>query len=547
MLTFFVLVIGNVYFLIFNLSQSLFSIIQVMIKNLIRLLILIGFAYFQQVKSQIIEVPVINYVTVEPGTQRVQISWQVNNPLLIDGYVVKRQIFGQAGVVDGSYNTIETINNPNQTTYVDISVVYGSADPANRAETYRIAAFKDNGGVIEFGNMSESISSILLNPISFDQCLETNTLSWSQYDGFYPESSNYYIYYLLDTSLPPVLLDSITNGDTSYIHNNITLDTTYHYLVQAYNNTSSNISHSNIQSISTVIHGRPQVMNADYATIETLNQVDLSFTLDPNALINRYVLLRSDSVNGTFDTIANYPASTSQLNYSESINAAQEIVYYKVIAINDCNIVTLESNIASNILLEAYPATDGSKTNILQWTSYQEWLGDVDYYEIYRSVDGNAFSSLTQISPLINTYTDDITNLIVPTYGGEVSKGHFCYYILAYERVGNPYDITGTSQSNISCAHQETVLWIPNAFNPMSQKEENRTFKPVISFVDDYSLIIYDRNGSIVFNSSDPLEGWDGKGSRGSILKQGTYVFLLKYRTKNNKFVEKSGQINLIY
>jgi len=50
-----------------------------------------------------------------------------------------------------------------------------------------------------------------------------------------------------------------------------------------------------------------------------------------------------------------------------------------------------------------------------------------------------------------------------------------------------------------------------------------------------------------VFQSTDPLEGWDGKSSGGELLKQGTFVFLLRYRTKNNKFVEKTGQINLIY
>ncbi len=518
-----------------------------MIKNLARILFTIGLISLQQLNAQVIEVPTINYVSVDPSTQRVHISWQINNPLLIDGYVVKRQIFGQAGVVDGSFNTIETINDPNQTTYIDTSIVFGTADPANRAETYRIAAFKDNAGVIEFGNMSVSVSSILLEPIIFDQCMETNTLNWSSYDGFAPESSNYYIYYLLDVNLPPVLLDSITNGSTNYVHSNITLDTNYTYLIQAYNNSSVNIAYSNAQSISTIIPGRPQTMNADYATVEILNQVDLSFTLDPNALINRYVLLKSDSINGTFDTIANYPAGTSQINYSDNIKAGQEIAYYKVIAVNDCNIVTGESNIASNILLEAYPATDGSKTNILQWTSYQNWLGNVDYYEIYRSVDGSGFSSVGQVSSSENTFTDDITDLILPEYGGEASKGYFCYYILAYEGAGNPYGITGNSQSNISCAHQETVVWLPNAFNPMSQKEENRTFKPVISFANDYSLTIYDRNGSIVFSSTDPLEGWNGTGNSGTILKQGTYIFLLKYRTKNNKFVEKSGQINLIY
>jgi len=518
-----------------------------MFNKLIIIIVLIGLMNFQSLNSQTIEVPVINYVTVDPQTQRVHISWQINDPSLINGYIVKRQIFGQAGVVDGSYNTIETINDPNQTTYIDTSIIFGVANPANRAETYRIAAFKNNGGVIEFGNMSLKVSSILLYPISFDQCLEENTINWSQYDGFLPESSNYYIYYLLDTNLPPVLLDSITNGDTSYIHGNIIPDTTYHYLIQAYNNTSPYTAYSNIQNVSTNIPGRPQIMNADFATIQSYNQVDLSFTVDPNAIISSYKLLKSNSINGTFDTLTSYPAGTSQISYSDNIKAANEIAYYKVIAINNCNIITRESNIASNILLEAYPATGDSKTNILQWTSYQSWLGGVDNYEIYRSVDGSGFTSLNQVSSSVNTYTDDITDLILPDYGGQASKGHFCYYILATEGSGNPHGITGISQSNISCAHQETVLWLPNAFNPLSQKEENRTFKPVISFVSNYSLIIYNRNGSIVFKSTDPLKGWDGKANSGELLKQGTYVFLLKFRTKNNKFVEKSGQINLIY
>ncbi|RLD69777.1 MAG: hypothetical protein DRJ10_21100, partial [Bacteroidetes bacterium] len=222
--------------------------------------------------------------------------------------------------------------------------------------------------------------------------MTTNTLNWSAYDGFSPENSNYYIYYLLDVNLAPVLLDSITNGNISYVHSNVMLDTTYHYLIQAYSNTSSDIAYSNIQSISTVIPGLPQIMNADFATIETLNQIDLSFTLDPNALIDRYVLLKSDSINGTFDTIANYPASTGQITYTDDLKVSQEIAFYKVIAINDCGIIINQSNIASNILLEAYPAKDGSKTNILQWTSYKNWLGNVANYEIYRSVDGSAFS-----------------------------------------------------------------------------------------------------------------------------------------------------------
>lgn len=510
-------------------------------------LLVVCFTSIRQLQAQLIEVPVINYVTVAPQTQRVEISWQINSPSLIDGFVVKRQIFGQTGVVDGSFNTVETINDPNQTTYIDTSTIYGAADPANRAEVYRIAAFKNNGGTIEFGNMSPAVNSIRLYPVAFDPCLLENSLSWSNYNGFAPSVSNYNIYYYTDANSSPILLQSITNGDTSLVQTHIQVDTIYYYFVEAFSSSSTDTAYSNIRSVSTVIPGMPQIMNADFATIEQLNQTDLSFTLDPNATVDRYVLLKSDSINGTFDTLATYPPGTDKITYSDYINSAQQIAFYKVIALNSCDVLTAETNIASNIVLEAYPATDGSKTNILQWTTYRTWLGGVDYFEIYRSVDGGAYNSIVQLSASENTFTDDITDLIAPDYGGQASQGHFCYYVVATEGSGNPYGIMGTSRSNISCAHQETVLWLPNAFNPNSGTEQNRTFKPVISFVNDYSLIIYDRNGSVVFKSADPLEGWDGRTSGGDLLKQGTFVFLLKYRTKNNKFVEKTGQINLIY
>ncbi len=499
------------------------------------------------VKAQTIEVPEIKSVSVNPQTQLIEIKWTVSDVSQIDGYVVKRQIFGQPGVVDGSWNTIADITDPNQMSYTDTSTIYGAAQPAARAENYRIAAYKIVSGNIQYGNMSTGVSSVLLYPVSFDACFMTNTLSWSPYNGFSPAVSSYNIYYTGGTNTPAILLATITNGDTSLVHQSVLPDTTYYYIVEAFSDTSVDTAYSNIRSISTIIPGNPQTMNADYATIDNYNEISLSFTVDENATIDRYVLLKSDSLNGVYDTLASYPAGTAQIIYTDYARTAQEQFFYKVIAINNCNVTTAESNVASNILLEAQAANDGSKTNILDWTAYAEWLGGVYTYEIFRSIDGSAYQSIAQVSANTTTYTDDITNLIMPNYGGQPSQGHFCYYILATEDTGNPYGITGASKSNISCAHQEAVVWYPNAFNPKSPKQENRTFKPVASFVSDYTLIIYDRNGSIVFESDNPLEGWDGTTGNGSLLKQGTYVYMLKYRSKNNQIVEKSGQINLVY
>ncbi|MCF6240125.1 MAG: gliding motility-associated C-terminal domain-containing protein [Bacteroidales bacterium] len=514
----------------------------------IKILFLLSGLYFTVIiNAQTIEVPVIQSVSVNQQTQLIEIKWTVNNPALIDGYVVKRQIFAQSGVVDGSWNTIADISNPNQMSYIDTSIIYGTAQPDVRAENYRIAAYKNISGNIEYSNMSVSVSSTMLDTIRFDACLMSNIIRWSPYSGFSPAMSSYNVYYSLGANSPAILLGTITNGDTSMVHQNILPDTTYYYLVEAFNNSSSDTAYSNIRSISTVIPGNPQIMNADYATVDNFNEISLSFTVDENATIDRYVLLKSDSINGVYDTLSIFPAGTSQITYTDYVKTAQEQYFYKVIAINNCNVTSSESNIASNILLEAQTANDGTKSNILNWTDYKEWLGGVYQYEIYRSVDGSAYQSIAQVPANINTYTDDITNLIMPSYGGQPSKGHFCYYILATEDAGNPYGITGTSKSNISCAHQEAVVWYPNAFNPKSTKAENRSFKPVASFVSDYSLIVYDRNGSIVFKSNNPLEGWDGTNGNGNLLKQGTYIFMLKYRTKNNQLVEKSGQINLVY
>jgi len=515
-----------------------------MLKNKLIILIIINFIFVNIVYSQI-EVPVIDNVTVDLTTQDVIISWHINNPALIDGYIVKRQIFGESGVVDGTFNTVATINDRNITSYIDNGTDYGTVNPELGQEAYRIVAFTASGP--DFSNLSAVASTIYLYPISFDLCNEQNTLVWTAHNDFTTNFGGYRIYYKNKPSDLPILLTEISSkDDTTYVHESITSNVDYYYYVQAYNSNNSIKTNSNVDTITTTMPAVPQIMNADYASVETYQQVDLSFTVDENAVINSYVLLKSDSLNGPFDTLQVYSQGISTINFIDNnIKSSQEKAFYKVISINTCNIESRETNVASNILLEAY-ADDGSKTNILNWTNYQTWYGGVDNYQIYRSVDEGAFQMLAQVGGSATTYSDNISELVQPQYGGVVSKGHFCYYVYATEGSVNPYGIVGNSKSNISCAHQETVVHIPTAFNPYSGKTENREFKPVISFVNDYSLMIYDRWGGLVYKSNDPLQGWNGS-LNGIVCKKGTYVYYLKYRTKENKLIEKSGQINLIY
>ncbi|MFU8843405.1 MAG: gliding motility-associated C-terminal domain-containing protein [Bacteroidales bacterium] len=75
------------------------------------------------------------------------------------------------------------------------------------------------------------------------------------------------------------------------------------------------------------------------------------------------------------------------------------------------------------------------------------------------------------------------------------------------------------------------VIPVPNAFNPNSLVEENRTFRLFANpseKIRDFSLHIHNRWGQQVFYSRDINEGWDGT-SNGKPCNQGVYVWTIHY------------------
>lgn len=503
--------------------------------------------YISGLHAQNLEIPALTNISVDKISQQVVINWSMNNPAAVDGYIVKRQIFGQPGVVDGSYNTIATINNPQQFSYQDNSTSLGLALPDLRQETYRIVSFKDMGaGSIVYSNMSDPSSSIHLEDIDFELCLERNIINWTAFEGYGNQLIGYSIYYTTSENSNEILLTELNNSTTTYIHNNIDANITYNYFVVA-NSSSGLISNSNMKSISIIMPVPPQIMNGDLIEAVNSDQLNIQFTVDPNAQVNNYLLLRAIEVDGVYDTISRYQSGISSIAYTDNFNTNEETYFYKVLAINSCGLPSRESNTISNIVLNAVVSDSEKYTNSIDWNNFSEWLGGMEDYTLYRSFDDNEFEIVSEFYPGIIAYNDNISALIQPEYKGKSTRGKFCYYIVANETAQNPYGIEGKATSNTTCIYQEAIVHLPNAFNPHSQFEENRKFKPVASFVADYELIIYDRWGSIVYQSTNPLDGWDGTGLSGKLLKKGTFVYLLKYKNRNNEHVEKSGHINLVY
>ena len=90
---------------------------------------------------------------------------------------------------------------------------------------------------------------------------------------------------------------------------------------------------------------------------------------------------------------------------------------------------------------------------------------------------------------------------------------------------------------NGPCEYSDTLIFIPTAFEPEMLMPnvftpdgdgKNDTFKPQAKDIKDYSLLIFNLWGKLVFESNNFNEGWNGKVDS-SEMASGTYYYILKY------------------
>jgi len=95
-------------------------------------------------------------------------------------------------------------------------------------------------------------------------------------------------------------------------------------------------------------------------------------------------------------------------------------------------------------------------------------------------------------------------------------------------------------------------IYMPNAFRPKSNIQDNQTFKPLgaVSALNKFELLVYNRWGQLVFESNSPNDGWDGT-INGQDAPAAAYVWLMRYESLESTFqaaqeVVQRGVINLV-
>lgn len=89
----------------------------------------------------------------------------------------------------------------------------------------------------------------------------------------------------------------------------------------------------------------------------------------------------------------------------------------------------------------------------------------------------------------------------------------------------------------------ESTLYIPNVFTPNGDGINDEFY--VSSYnLSEFDIKIFNRWGQLLFQTNDPLKGWDGS-FRGQTVA-GVYVFILKAKGNDGSEYHKSGHVTLI-
>lgn len=177
-------------------------------------------------------------------------------------------------------------------------------------------------------------------------------------------------------------------------------------------------------------------------------------------------------------------------------------------------------------------------SNLLQWHGNTE--SDLAGFRIYYSGPSQTdYNQLTIVNnPGANSYLHD---------GLESVMG--CYYVRAFDEKGNL-----SQPSDTICIDKEEcpIYELPNVFTPNGDGF-NDTFEPKhvqLSIIEQFKIVVFNRWGNVVFETTDPLLDWDGKDRHTRLdCSQGTYFYIcdLSYQgVTGTETMRLQGSITLI-
>jgi gliding motility-associated-like protein len=477
--------------------------------------------------------PVMISVSVRPLTDTVVIDWKPSVTSGIDGYVVYEHRIIQGYL---PYDSIWSINDP-----LAVRAIFEYPKVRQQAVEFFVAAYKINpppyGYTASHADLVPYHQTIFMQ-LKNDSCNSNILLTWSNYIGWGTNLGYYRVFQIKDGINLQVVADNLLPSDTTYA---VPVDPNrnYCFYICAINKADGTVtSLSNDSCIFTKTAVPPGFINADYASFSpnSTNPVTLRFSLDINSQLNEYQLYTSDNADNGFVPLHSPMTAQSDSIVVQDVLTSNSPKYYKLEVLNNCGRPTVSSNVATAMIIKG--SVQANEVNLI-WNQYKGWPNGVQQYTVYRIIGSDPAQAVGTVST--TNYTDDIGKLV-----GQQLSANICYYA---EAVSNPDNLGKVNRSFTTnyCVDLSEAVFIPNAFTPNGDGQ-NDEFKPSFAFLpENYVMIVYNRYGFKVFESTDSLKGWDGFVGNGEKAPEGTYIYFIKFSSQSGKTIEKKGNISVIY
>jgi gliding motility-associated-like protein len=397
---------------------------------------------------------------------------------------------------------------------------------------FAVIAFKDPDTL---GN-TKIFHQTIFTRLNYDSCHSQMIVTWTKYVGWGNDLLKYTVYQIkggITTSAGE------TASNDTVLHVPVDPNTNYCFYVEA-ERADHVISRSNDTCYYTKFLTPPGFISADktWFNENTTNPVFIQFTIDPASQIKKYQLFASDNPADGFTSVqSSYDFTLNPTILSDTLKNLLPR-YYRLDAINGCNQSTVQSNVATALV----PVVAVNATTVsLKWNAYLNWPQGIANYAIYRSIGNGAFVPTLTLLGGQNFAEDNVKDLIK-----QQLPGKFCYYVKALSNADSNNDVDESVSATL-CVDLSENVFIPDAFTP-NNDGRNDEFGPFFPFLPkEYMMLIFDRYGTQIFQTTDQQKGWNGRLSSGKKASDGAYVYFIKYISQGGKAIERKGSFSLIY
>ena len=444
----------------------------------------------------------LDVCSVDPASGRIMLSWYRSPDLDIWGYFICSSDHpGQ-----DPYLGVDTVWGADQTSFLVPARYVSSA-----SHSFRIYAFDSCG-----------LASALTNPynnivaeVEVEDCAHALSIRWNAYEGM-PGGLDRYEVKLLKTDGSEETIATIAASaprEAFYANPSLVRGT---LRIEAVGVEHPHRALSNSCPFSFLGADTARMLELEKVSVADDNHsVRLTIHVDPSFPTEGYRVYRSEN-GGSFALMAQLNAAGQEyLTYVDhTVSLPHRQYRYRIGVMDGCGVTEKFSAISPAIILQVDGAGgSGAGTALLSWNAYSGWDDGIDY-QVLRRLQGE--SSWTEIGTTTATEFSDHSS----------SSSTYSYRIVAWPHGSGIGTSSDSVQSTSAILSRPSSVWFPNVFTPDGAECQEFSVKSAFLFPEGFHLYVYNRQGLLVFETTDPDTSWNGT-YRGLPCPQGAYVYVL--------------------